>query len=56
MRLASILDSVVYLMHCDGYSWTNRDDIDFSLAAELPPVQEFNLAEDVRGAVDYPTK
>jgi hypothetical protein len=37
-------------------SWINRDDIDFSLADQVPPVQEWGLQEDFRGEIEYPTK
>jgi len=34
----------------------NRDDIDFALASELPPVQEFSLMEDLTASVEYQTR
>jgi len=34
----------------------NRDDVDFTNAARAKPVQEFDLVEDRRGEVEYPTK
>ena len=34
--------------------FVNRDDIDFALAAQLPPTQVFELAEDNSGVIDYP--
>ena len=36
--------------------FVNRDDIDFSLASELPATQEFELVEDPTADVDYPVK
>ncbi|TMW66472.1 hypothetical protein Poli38472_004237 [Pythium oligandrum] len=34
--------------------FTNRDDIDFSNAGELPPQQKLELVEDHIGQIDYP--
>jgi len=36
--------------------FTNREDVDFEMANELPPVQELELVEDFAGVVDYPVK
>ncbi|GBG27895.1 PITH domain-containing protein 1 [Hondaea fermentalgiana] len=36
--------------------FVNRDDVDFEMAHDLAPVQEFELAEDFAGAIDYPVK
>ncbi len=43
-----------------GYSpielrvFTNRDDLDFGTAADLPPVQRWDLAENLRGEIELP--
>ena len=43
-----------------GYSpselrvFTNRDDLDFGTAADLPPVQQWDLAENLRGDIELP--
>lgn len=34
--------------------FTNRDDMDFGMAAEMHPVQEFSLNEDFTGVLEYP--
>jgi hypothetical protein len=34
----------------------NRDDIDFSAAADLLPIQEWELAENPHGEIEYLTK
>mmetsp|Transcript_554 Transcript_554/g.1414 ORF Transcript_554/g.1414 Transcript_554/m.1414 type:complete len:224 (-) Transcript_554:299-970(-) len=36
--------------------FVNRDDVDFELAHDLTPVQEFELTEDFSGEVDYAVK
>ena len=36
--------------------WTNRDDIDFPLASELPPLQEFSLVEDPTASMEFQTR
>jgi len=36
--------------------FTNRDDIDFSNVKDLKPVQDFDLHEDFKGELEYPTK
>ncbi|CAM9964479.1 unnamed protein product [Discosporangium mesarthrocarpum] len=37
--------------------FVNRDDIDFGVANDLPPVQTLEMVEDSGGVeVDYPTK
>jgi len=35
---------------------TNRDDIDFSNVSQFKAVQEFDLHEDFKGEIEYPTK
>eukprot|EP00270_Netrium_digitus_P010385 TRINITY_DN3218_c0_g1_i2.p1 TRINITY_DN3218_c0_g1~~TRINITY_DN3218_c0_g1_i2.p1 ORF type:complete len:205 (+),score=33.20 TRINITY_DN3218_c0_g1_i2:163-777(+) len=37
-------------------AFTNREDIDFSLAQDLTPVQEWNLAENLNGHLEYLTR
>jgi PITH domain len=43
-----------------GYSpselrvFTNRDDLDFGTANDLPPVQRWDLAENLRGDIELP--
>ena len=37
-------------------AFINRDDIDFGLAAELSPVQEFSLTSDPTASLEYATK
>jgi hypothetical protein len=37
-------------------AFLNRDDIDFSQANDLTPIQEWELAENIRGELEYPTK
>ena len=40
-----------------SHRWINRDDIDFSVAERLPPVQEWELQpENVGGTLEYPTQ
>ena len=34
----------------------NRDDIDFGLASDLTPVQEWSLVEDPSASVEYTTR
>eukprot|EP01116_Phalansterium_solitarium_P000757 TRINITY_DN10608_c0_g1_i1.p1 TRINITY_DN10608_c0_g1~~TRINITY_DN10608_c0_g1_i1.p1 ORF type:complete len:211 (-),score=37.56 TRINITY_DN10608_c0_g1_i1:103-735(-) len=36
--------------------FTNRDDIDFSNASDVPPVQEWELQPDPQCELEYPTK
>jgi len=36
--------------------FANRDDIDFSNANDAKPVQEWDLQEDFRGEIEYPTR
>eukprot|EP00850_Spirogloea_muscicola_P005216 SM000023S07672 [mRNA] locus=s23:735661:737895:- [translate_table: standard] len=36
--------------------FSNREDIDFSNVQDLPPLQEWELAENTRGEVEYVTK
>ena len=46
----------------DGYSpaelrvFTNRDDLDFSMAADLPPTQAWQLTENLDGRIELPTQ
>ncbi|CAG9465184.1 unnamed protein product [Pedinophyceae sp. YPF-701] len=35
---------------------TNREDVDFTSAADIAPQQEFDMIEDLRGVVEYPTQ
>ncbi len=37
-------------------AYTNRDDLDFSLVADLPPVQQWDLQENLTGQIEYPTQ
>jgi hypothetical protein len=37
-------------------AFINRDDIDFGMAADLSPVQEFSLTEDATASLEYATK
>jgi hypothetical protein len=34
----------------------NREDVDFSNAADMKAVQEFFLADDIKGEIDYIVK
>ena len=36
--------------------WKNRDDVDFSSADDLDPLQQFDLVEDPSGEINYTTK
>lgn len=36
--------------------FTNRDDLDFGTAADTQPIQEWDLLENPRGEVEYPTQ
>ena len=36
-------------------AFTNRDDLDFSMMSSLPPVQSWDLQENLRGDIEYPT-
>lgn len=36
--------------------FVNRDDLDFSTAADLQPTQEWDLLENVDGLIEYPTQ
>ena len=46
----------------DGYSpaelrvYTNRDDLDFAAVEDLPPVQQWDLAENLQGLIELPTQ
>lgn len=46
----------------DGYSpaelrvYTNRDDLDFAAVEDLPPVQKWDLAENLQGQIELPTQ
>eukprot|EP00897_Mesotaenium_endlicherianum_P006882 jgi/Mesen1/6221/ME000320S05413 len=37
-------------------AFINRDDIDFSVAQDVSPVQEWQLGENNRGELEYPTR
>ena len=37
-------------------AYTNREDLDFSTVAELPPVQQWDLQENLNGSIEYPTQ
>lgn len=37
-------------------AFTNRDDLDFGTAADTTPVQEWDLLENPRGEIEYPTQ
>ena len=37
-------------------AFINRDDIDFGMAAQLAPVQEFQLVEDSTASLEYGTR
>ena len=37
-------------------AYTNREDLDFSTVAELPPVQQWDLQENLNGQIEYPTQ
>ena len=37
-------------------AYTNREDLDFSTMAELPPVQQWDLQENLNGSIEYPTQ
>ena len=37
-------------------AYLNRDDLDFGTASELPPQQKWELQENLRGEIEYPTK
>lgn len=34
--------------------FTNRDDLDFGSASDLPPVQRWDLAENMQGDIELP--
>jgi len=36
--------------------FTNRDNLDFSTASDLNPVQEWDLVENLNGTMEYPTQ
>lgn len=36
--------------------FVNRDDLDFSTAGQLAPVQEWDLVENLAGTMEYPTQ
>ncbi|CAL5223627.1 g6169 [Coccomyxa viridis] len=36
--------------------YTNREDLDFSTVAQLPPVQQWDLQENLNGQIEYPTQ
>eukprot|EP00271_Cylindrocystis_brebissonii_P005770 TRINITY_DN1802_c0_g1_i1.p2 TRINITY_DN1802_c0_g1~~TRINITY_DN1802_c0_g1_i1.p2 ORF type:complete len:111 (-),score=25.31 TRINITY_DN1802_c0_g1_i1:790-1122(-) len=37
-------------------AFINQENIDFSTVTTISPVQEWELAEDVRGELEYPTR
>ena len=37
------------------YRFINREDIDFSTAESMPAMQEWDLQEDARAVLEYPT-
>ena len=37
-------------------AFINRDDLDFSSVAAMPPVQRWELAENLRGELEYPVQ
>ena len=37
-------------------AFINRDDIDFGMAADLSPVQEWSLVDDATASLEYATK
>ncbi|KAK9815492.1 hypothetical protein WJX72_004575 [[Myrmecia] bisecta] len=37
-------------------AYVNRDDLDFGLVADMPPVQKWDLQEDGHGQIEYPTQ
>ena len=36
--------------------WINREDLDFGTVADLPAAQEWDLVDNPRGLVEYPTQ
>ena len=36
--------------------YTNREDLDFSTVAQLPPVQQWDLQENLNGQIEYHTQ
>lgn len=41
---------------CHAQAYINRDDLDFGAVADLPPVQEWELVENLQGQMEYPTQ
>ena len=37
-------------------AYVNREDLDFGTVADLPPVQKWDLQENLRGEIEYPTQ
>ena len=37
-------------------AYINRDDLDFGMVADLPPLQKWDLQENLRGELEYPTQ
>lgn len=37
-------------------AYINRDDLDFGSVADLPPIQKWDLQENLRGEIEYPTQ
>ncbi|GJP33523.1 hypothetical protein CLOM_g9596 [Closterium sp. NIES-68] len=56
------IKSIAIIGGADGSSpskmraFINREDVDFSVVNDLTPVQEWNLAENLRGELEYTTK
>ena len=37
-------------------AYINREDLDFSTVAQLPPVQQWDLQDNLNGQLEYPTR
>lgn len=37
-------------------AYLNRDDLDFGTVADMQPLQKWELQENLRGEIEYPTK
>lgn len=57
-----VLKAICVIGGTDGTSpsrlkvFTNRDDLDFGGAADMAPTQEWELVENLNGAIEYPTQ
>lgn len=53
-----VCNSLLYAPSCSAphQVFINRDDLDFSAAADLPAVQEWDLLENYGGQIEYPTQ